>query len=192
MEPCASPSEAEIRAALLRIAGSDVFGTSPQLAAFLRFIVESTLRGEAQHIKGYTIATEALGRGQDFDPQADPIVRVEAGRLRRALERYYAGPGSADVVVIDVPRGRYVPAFRYRGADEVVANSAVPKHTFLPARALHLWRGSLAMTPGVQRGSLTLAAMVLISIAAMLAMRLWESPAQHATPAPVPLHVGEK
>jgi hypothetical protein len=192
LEPCASPSEAEIRAALDRITGSDVLGTSPQLAAFLRFVVESTLRGEAERIKGYTIATAALGRGQDFDPQADPIVRVEAGRLRRALERYYAGPGSADVIVIDVPRGRYVPTFCYYGADEVVAGSSLPKHTFSPARALHLWRGSLTMTSRVRRGLLSVATMVLICIAAMLAIKLSESPAQRTTATPAPVHAGVK
>lgn len=190
MESYATPSEAEIRAALDRIAGSDVFATSPRLAAFLRFVVESALRGEAERIKGYTIATEALGRGHDFDPQADPIVRVEAGRLRRALARYYAGPGSAEVIVIDVPRGRYIPAFRYRGA--VVAALALPKHTFLPSRVLHLWRGSPAMPPSVQRGLLSFAAMVLISIAAMLAIRLWESPAEHPTATPAPVQAGSK
>ncbi len=108
------PSGAEIRAALERIVASDMFRMSPQLAAFLRFVVEATLRGEGGSIKGYTIAVEALGRGEDFDPQTDPIVRVEAGRLRRALEHYYAGPGAKDEVVIDVPRGNYVPTFRRR------------------------------------------------------------------------------
>jgi hypothetical protein len=66
-------------------------------------VVEATLRGASDRIKGYTIAVEALGRADDFDPQADPIVRVEAMRLRRALARYYANGGARDAVVIDVP-----------------------------------------------------------------------------------------
>ena len=77
--------------ALERMAASEAFRGSPQLIAFLRYVVEATLRGQADRIKGYTIATEALGRTVDFDPQADPIVRVEATRLRRALNRYRAG-----------------------------------------------------------------------------------------------------
>ena len=106
--PCAD----EIRAALERMAASEAFRGSPQLVAFLRYVVEATLRGTADRIKGYTIAVEALGRGDNFDPQTDPIVRVEAMRLRRALARYYDNGGKHDPVAIDLPLGNYVPAFR--------------------------------------------------------------------------------
>src|SRR5262249_19337461 len=92
------PSAAEVRAALERIVASSTFRTSTQLAAFLRFVIEAALAGQSDRIKGYTIAVEALGRTPDFDPQTDPIVRVEAGRLRRALERYYANGGSGDPI----------------------------------------------------------------------------------------------
>ena len=102
----------EVRAALERMACSEAFRGSPQLIAFLRYVVEATLRGEADRIKGYTIAVEALGRTADFDPQADPIVRVEATRLRRTLNRYYASIGGSESVTIDLPPGSYVPAFR--------------------------------------------------------------------------------
>lgn len=95
---------------------SEVFRGSPQLAAFLRYVVEATLRGEADRIKGYTIATEALGRDGTFDPQSDPIVRVEAARLRRAISRYYATVGREDVVRIELPLRSYVPIFRVRPA----------------------------------------------------------------------------
>ncbi len=91
---------------------SEAFRGSPQLVAFLRYVVEATLRGAADRIKGYTIAVEALGRGDNFDPQADPIVRVEAMRLRRALARYYENGGRHDPVAIELPLGNYVPMFR--------------------------------------------------------------------------------
>src|SRR5882724_10376932 len=107
--PCAD----EIRAALEHMAGSEAFRGSPQLVSFLRYVVEATLRGAGDRIKGYTIAVEALGRNEDFDPQADPIVRVEAMRLRRALTRYYENGGSRDAVRIDLPLGSYVPVFRH-------------------------------------------------------------------------------
>jgi hypothetical protein len=107
------PTDDEVRAAFDRVIGTDVLQHSPQLSAFLRFVVEATLRGRGDRIKEYTIAVEALGRGEDFDPKVDPIVRVDAGRLRRALEQYYLGPGATDSVIIDIPRGRYVPTFRY-------------------------------------------------------------------------------
>ena len=109
------PTVEEVRAALDRIAASEAFRACPQLVAFLRYVVEATLRGAQERIKGYTIAVEALGRGDDFNPQDDPIVRVEAMRLRRALQRYYANGGSNDAVQIVLPLGSYVPVFR-RGA----------------------------------------------------------------------------
>jgi tetratricopeptide (TPR) repeat protein len=118
---------ADIRAALDRVVASDLLRASPQLAAFLRFVVEATLRGDSDRIKGYTIAVEALGRSDDFDPQSDPIVRVEAARLRRAIERHYAGPGADDPVVIELPRGTYVPTFRRRPCAVDVAEVAVPE-----------------------------------------------------------------
>ena len=99
------------RAALEHMAISEAFRGSPQLVAFLRHVVEATLRGAGDRIKGHTIAVEALGRAENFDPQADPIVRVEAMRLRRALGRYYANGGKCDPVLIDLPLGSYVPAF---------------------------------------------------------------------------------
>jgi hypothetical protein len=110
----AAPSKAEIRAALDRVIKSSNFRTSLQLTSFLRFVVEETLAGRANRIKGYSVAVVALGRSENFDPQSDPIVRVEACRLRRALERYYAGLGRDDEFVIDLPRGSYIPIFRRR------------------------------------------------------------------------------
>ncbi len=108
------PAADEVRAALERVLASEPFRPSAQLRVFLRYIVETTLRGEAERIRAFTIAVEAFGRDQDFNPQGDPIVRVEAARLRRALEQYYAGPGADDAVKILVPRGGYVPQFSYR------------------------------------------------------------------------------
>jgi tetratricopeptide (TPR) repeat protein len=110
------PRDADVQAALDRILASEGFRTSPQLGTFLRYVVEAALDGRTARLKGYTIGVEALGRDAGFDPQADPIVRVEATRLRRSLERYYAGAGSDDPLVIDLPRGTYVPLFMRRSA----------------------------------------------------------------------------
>ena len=109
------PVADEVLAALERMLASEPFRPSAQLRVFLRYVVETTLRGEADRIRAFTIAVEAFGRDQDFNPQSDPIVRVEAARLRRAIEQYYAGPGADDPVKILVPRGGYVPQFGYRG-----------------------------------------------------------------------------
>jgi tetratricopeptide (TPR) repeat protein len=109
-----APEEKEVRASLNRMTASEIFRDSPQLVAFLRFVVEAELRGESERIKGYTIGVEALGRSEEFDPQLDPIVRVEATRLRRTIDRYYAGPGANDPVTITLSPGSYVPSFRRR------------------------------------------------------------------------------
>ena len=110
----ANPSltEVSIRQQLEKILTSPQFVNSPKRQNFLRFIVEKTLAGESADIKGYTVATQVLGRKADFDPNLDPIVRILAGRLRRALEQDYQGQGESDAVLIDVPRGAYVPVFR--------------------------------------------------------------------------------
>jgi adenylate cyclase len=107
-----SPTEESIRQHLEKILTSPQFVNSSNLQKFLRFIVDKTLAGESTGIKGYTVATEVLGREADFDPNLDSAVRMLAGRLRRALERYYQGQGKSDSVLIDVPRGAYVPVFR--------------------------------------------------------------------------------
>jgi hypothetical protein len=109
-----APSKEEVRAALEKVLASQTFRVSRRLGAFLRFIVETDLAGQQSRIKSFTIAVEALGRGPNFDPQADATVRVEAARLRRTLARYYGGPGARDPVIIEIPRGRYVPVYRRR------------------------------------------------------------------------------
>ena len=78
---------------------------------FLKFIVQETLAGHADRIKAYTIAVDVFGRDPSFDPASDPMVRIEAGRLRRCLEHYYLTEGSADAVQITIPKGGYVPQF---------------------------------------------------------------------------------
>src|SRR5471032_948048 len=84
----------EIRAALALVIASARFRACPRLTSFLRFVVEAWLAGRSGRVKGYTVGVEAFGRPDSFDPQIDPIVRVEATRLRRALDRYYAGEGA--------------------------------------------------------------------------------------------------
>lgn len=100
-----------VKQALARLLAWPEIARSPQLANFLTYIVERRLSGETQSIKAYSIAVDVFGRPADFDPQADPIVRVQARRLRALLDQYYRGPGSADPVRIELPIGRYVPDF---------------------------------------------------------------------------------
>jgi hypothetical protein len=100
-----------IHAALERVIASHEFSGSDRKKRFLEFIVQETLAGNANRIKAYTIAVDVFGRDPSFDPAADPMVRIEAGRLRRCLEHYYLTAGSADEVQITIPKGGYVPQF---------------------------------------------------------------------------------
>jgi len=112
--PLAEPGEADIRAQLDRILGSPEFNVPTRVRQFLSYVVEQTLSGQAERIKAYTVAVEVFGRDANFDIQNDPVVRIEAGRLRRALERYYLLAGSQDPILIEIPKGGYVPHFGWR------------------------------------------------------------------------------
>jgi adenylate cyclase len=105
------PSAAEVRAELVRVLGSTVFAQAGRSTEFLRFVVEETLQGRADRLKGYTIAIEVFGKPPEFDAQTDPLVRVEAGRLRRRLIEYYHAEGSDDTVRIALPKNGYAPTF---------------------------------------------------------------------------------
>jgi len=110
------PATDEIRAELERILKSRSFEQAERHKEFLRFVVEETLAGRGDRLKGYTIAIEVFGRPADFDAQSDPLVRVEAGRLRRRLIEYYAGEGASDPVRIELPRGGYAICAVYSAA----------------------------------------------------------------------------
>jgi TolB-like protein len=120
--------EAEVcRRQLHRILESQDFDASERDRRFLSYVVDEALSGGADRIKAYTIAIEVFGRDASFDPQTDPIVRVEAGHLRRALDRYYRSGGRNDPVIITIPTGGYAPTFERRavGAETpVVARGA--------------------------------------------------------------------
>jgi len=94
---------------LEQIFASPGFRSSNRLKRFLRFVVDQTVAGKSEQIKGYTIGIEVFDRPSDFDPQTDTIVRVEASRLRRALSQYYLGAGRDDPIKIEIPKGTYVP-----------------------------------------------------------------------------------
>ena len=100
-----------IRDQLERILQSVEFKASDKKKQFLGFVIDEALAGRSSQLKGYTIAVSVYGRPEGFDPQVDPIVRVEAGRLRRALDHYYLTAGKNDPVRITIPKGGYVPVF---------------------------------------------------------------------------------
>jgi adenylate cyclase len=90
------------------------FNATPQQTSLLKFVVNRTQEGKADSIKGYTVATEVFGRRSDFDQSIDPIVSIQASRLRLAMEQYYETAGKNDPIRIDIPKGTYVPSFEKR------------------------------------------------------------------------------
>ncbi len=94
-----------------RILASSEFHSPHRGRKFFQFVVTETLDGRSHFLKAFTIANEIFGRQSSFDAQNDPVVRVEAGRIRRALERYYLVAGKSDAIVITIPKGGYVPCF---------------------------------------------------------------------------------
>ncbi len=103
--------EEDIAAALQRLLAWPEIARSGNLSKFLTYIVERKLRGETQSIKAYSIAVDVFGRPPDFDPQTDPIVRVQARRLRALISQFYREEGAKDAVRIALPTGRYIPEF---------------------------------------------------------------------------------
>jgi hypothetical protein len=110
--PDAVPDD-QVRQQLRRILESDMFRRSPQMERFLKLVVERSLLGRPDELKEYILGRDVFNRGENYDPRADSIVRVEAQRLRRKLREYYESNGTADLVLIDLPAGSYVAVFRY-------------------------------------------------------------------------------
>lgn len=105
-------SSGDIRYQLAKVLGSDVFSTSPTAGRLLEYLVNETLAGRAERLKGYSIGVDVFDRGQDFDASADSIVRVQMGRLRKHLIEYYeSAEGKTDQLVFELPKGSYVPQF---------------------------------------------------------------------------------
>ncbi len=105
---------AEVQAELERILASKGFVHSDRLSRFLRFTVQRALQGEGASLKEYLIGMEVFDRNGQYDPRNDPIVRVEAGRLRAKLKEFYETEGREDAVIIDFQKGSYVPVFQRR------------------------------------------------------------------------------
>jgi tetratricopeptide (TPR) repeat protein len=108
-----------IREQLGRILESTPFVQSRRRQRFLEYVVHETLAGRGGSLKGYSIALEVFGRPATFDPVADPIVRIEAGRLREKLRCYYDTDGWNDPVRIALPRGSYRPRIMFREANSL-------------------------------------------------------------------------
>jgi hypothetical protein len=111
----------DVRAQLDRILESAPFARAERLSRFLRFVVDAAQRDGRESLKEYRIGVEVFDRGKDFDPRIDPIVRVQAAKLRSKLLEYYASAGAEDPLVITIPKGSYSADIRARKTPVVAA-----------------------------------------------------------------------
>ena len=102
----------EIYSQMNRILEFSAFKNSPTLSKFFEFIISETVQKRNLQIKEYSIAVNVLHRPADFNPHDDAVVRIHAGRLRRALNEYYFTVGISDTLIIDIPKGGYIPSFQ--------------------------------------------------------------------------------
>lgn len=134
-----APQADEIRAQLERVISSPEFPGVGRAAAFLRYVVSETLNGRGNRIKAYSIAIEVFGRDAGFT-QDDPVVRIEAGRLRRSLERYYLVAGQHDPVRIDIPKGGYIPTFTWSSSASADTRTEEPREIIPSPAPPGRWR----------------------------------------------------
>lgn len=146
-----------------RIVDSETFRSAPTLQLLLRFLAVKVLDEHAHEIKEYTIGVEALGRRQDFDPKNDPIVRVQVYRLRQKLKEYYDVEGSQDSLLVEIPKGHYLPRFETLPALPSGLRPAPPlehehEHDDLPG-----------IMPGILRRGVLIAAAATLAVAVFAA-----------------------
>ena len=105
------PSVEDMQAELRRVLDSPDFPATPRNRAFLQYVVTRELAGEGESVNAYAVATAVFGRSELFNSLLDPIVRIEAGKLRRDLETYYLKSGRRNPLRLSIPRGAYRPRF---------------------------------------------------------------------------------
>jgi TolB-like protein/Flp pilus assembly protein TadD len=105
-----------VRQQLDRILAGATFQQVDRLRRFLSFVVLESIGGRQDELKEYVVGIQVFGKEPSFDPRSDPVVRVQARRLRARLVRYYAEEGQGDEVLVELPKGGYAPVFSRREA----------------------------------------------------------------------------
>ena len=134
--PSAKPCPEEIRAQVDKILASRLFARSERLCRFLRFCVEQTLDEKGDRLKEQLVGVVVFDRKGDYDPRTDPIVRVEAMRLRSKLKAYYTSTGRPDGLLIELPKGAYVAAFRMRAQSQPARPQPAPANLAAEERSI--------------------------------------------------------
>ena len=111
-----------IREQLVRILNSGPFHQSQRRQRFLEYLVNETLAGRGERLKAYNVALAVFDRPETFDPVTDPLVRIEAARLREKLREYYGTEGQSDAIHIDLPKGTYAPQIEFREGEQQVTS----------------------------------------------------------------------
>src|SRR5262245_13020300 len=164
---CMLPVDSEAQAAqrqLNKVLASSGFARNERMSRFLRFVVERHLEGRDQELKESLIAIEVFGRPPGYDSKQDPIVRTEASRLGARLSEYYLADGKSDSMIIELPKGGYVPVVR---STERTDKRATPE-----GAGLSSWRISVG------------AAALALLVVALAAVNWWRSRPQN-TPIPI-------
>lgn len=164
MQPT-EPATSAVRAALERILDSETFSRSQRARELLAYLVGCHLRGEADRLKGTTIAIDVFGRDAGFDPASDSVVRVQAGRLRTLLEQYYRSEGAAEALRIAVPRGSYGPVIEFDGRAAEPAGRGEPPRAWSVATM----RGVSAGGPSARHAALARVGWLAVGFAFALA-----------------------
>lgn len=140
-----TPPHHAVRDELTRVLTSAAFGGSSRKCAFLSYVVTQALAGYGARTTAYDIAIHVFGRDERFDPQADPLVRIAARRVRDALDQYYLSNGRNDPVRISIPKGHYVPVFQSAGSDAAAASRAATGNAVSPRMGARLRLAALVM-----------------------------------------------
>jgi len=168
--PSISVSQFEKREELRRVLESRHFAAAPKRARFLEFVCEQTFLGNGEKLNEYLIGVEVYGRGAEFNPQRDPIVRVQAHEIRRCLRKYYEENGGESTLRIDVPAGHYLPVFS-RSVPDAPEPAPVEPPAAAPLRSnRHVY---LAVTAGLS--------LICLTLAVALVWALRKSPVQAPT-----------
>lgn len=122
----------EKREELRRVLESRQFAGAPKRARFLEFVSEQTFLGNGDKLNEFLIGVEVYDRGSEFNPQKDPIVRVQAHEIRRSLKKYYEQSGVENTLRIDLPAGHYVPVFRRSVQEAQEPTPAIPPAAAAP------------------------------------------------------------
>src|SRR5262245_5885354 len=114
-----------------RIVASKAFKTSEVHRNLLNYLAGKSLSGDAPNLKEYTVGLDVFGKPASYDPRQESVVRMHVGRLRQKLAEYYRSEGSADPIIVDLPKGGFALTFDARPAPEPsdgmpLAASAVP------------------------------------------------------------------